>query len=510
MRLIDLNDIDNNVEQSDICIIGAGALGLFLAECLSKSNLKIILIDAGGKSTSDSKNIGALCKFTKKEYSGATIGRFFGIGGSTSNWGGRLVPFLKSDKYYRDGDIESETWPFIIDVVQKYQHKVFHTLGLKKVDFYNNIKSIFNLNFNSKKINLISGVFLPFRKKNFSFLMRGWKAERFTIYYNATVSDYGIKKLNKGISKVDSIVATSKKGGSITISSDKFIIAAGSIESTRILLEMEDSVPYALFDKRSALGYYLSDHLSWNAGEIKGECVKNIVNIFSHRFKNGLMRSIHFAQNNQSNTLSRYYAHFIFKNEGKGFVLLRDILYSIQQRKFPKIKVTDLALGIIGIVKILFYRFFKATLYIPNNSKVYMQIDVEQYPDKSNQISLIDSLDSFGRKMVEINWTIHKNDYENIRLILNNFQNVESALNIKSCIDNNSIEKANPYDIFHPVGTCRMGLDRTSVVDHNLKVMKFEDLYVLSTAILPTAGSANPTFPLLCFAKKLSEEILNE
>jgi choline dehydrogenase-like flavoprotein len=61
-----------------------------------------------------------------------------------------------------------------------------------------------------------------------------------------------------------------------------------------------------------------------------------------------------------------------------------------------------------------------------------------------------------------------------------------------------------PYDAYHPVGTCRMGMDSESVVDLNLKVWGTENLWVLSTAVLPSAGDANPTFTLLCLAHSLA------
>jgi len=52
-----------------------------------------------------------------------------------------------------------------------------------------------------------------------------------------------------------------------------------------------------------------------------------------------------------------------------------------------------------------------------------------------------------------------------------------------------------------------MGTDGEAVVDPSLRVHDTENLFVLSTAVFPSAGSANPTFSLLCFALDLAERL---
>ena len=66
-----------------------------------------------------------------------------------------------------------------------------------------------------------------------------------------------------------------------------------------------------------------------------------------------------------------------------------------------------------------------------------------------------------------------------------------------------------PHDAYHPAGTCRMGEDQESVVSPNLSVHGTSNVSLLSTAVFPTAGSANPTFGMLCFAERLAESLSN-
>ena len=55
-----------------------------------------------------------------------------------------------------------------------------------------------------------------------------------------------------------------------------------------------------------------------------------------------------------------------------------------------------------------------------------------------------------------------------------------------------------------------MGEDSESVVSPDLKVHGTSNVSVLSTAVFPSAGSANPTFGMLCFAERLAETLSAE
>jgi hypothetical protein len=517
MKLIDLNN-NKNVElfdDCDICIVGSGAAGLFLTECLSKSGLKIILLDAGNKVSISGEKVGMKCKFSSKVYNGATIGRFFGVGGSTSEWGGRLIPFPDSDSYRSSLDsTNSDSWNNIISTVNKYQDSVLDILDLQNISFKGDVDKILRNNSNIfPNIEVTSSVFLPFSKKNFSFMVKKWSLIPISLYYNAVVSNYNISRVKKGDSEINSIEAVSINGNKVKINSKRFIIASGAIESTRMLLEMEESVQFQLFKKTATIGNYLSDHLSWRIFSIKKDFNSKVVGLFSHKFINGLMRSIHFINAGKDGKVPRYYAHLVFDNKSIGFKLARDVLYFIQNKRIPRIAIKDFLFGISDLFKIVFFRFFAQRLYISPKTETSLFIDVEQDPVKENSISLSDEIDNYGRKIVNINWNITNQDLLNIECIARNFDTHWNEIDSLVGANGKSIERVdadmrNPHDVYHPVGTCKMGKGKEDVVDFNLKVYGTSNLYVLSTAVFPTAGSANPTFSMLCFAKKMADNIV--
>jgi choline dehydrogenase-like flavoprotein len=497
---------------TDVCIIGAGAAGLYLGAELVRHGVDFVIVEAGGLAASSPAEAGFVPLFAREAYSGATEGRSFGLGGSTTRWGGALVPHGEHDLR---SDEHTDTWHRITTEVDEHSPTVLSRLGWENgPDFadyaWGRIPAPVAALARSG-LDVQAALILPFRRKNFVGLWSAFNTSAAPlVLVNAVAKDWTIESGPRSVPHVTGVVAVSRNGNRVMVQARRFVVAAGAIESARILLEIQECSASRMFPSRAVPGRRLGDHLSVPVADFLPDDHDRVSALFAPRFVGGWMRSFRFLPKDQFKYMPRCFAHLIFEQDSPGFRMAKEALGAVQARRRPKLSLPKVVSGLGALSLLAFDRVARSRLHVPRGSTVRLQLDVEQVDTEENMITLGDETDDFGRRRVRIDWDVTERDRKMIgqaaHQLLSRWQSGPFGLPRLVPRALSGFE-AKPHDAYHPVGTCWMGCETDGVVDQHLQVNGAKGLWVLSTGVLPTAGSANPTFTMLCLAQGLAQRL---
>ena len=147
---------------------------------------------------------------------------------------------------------------------------------------------------------------------------------------------------------------------------------------------------------------------------------------------------------------------------------------------------------------------------------------VWQCHPKSRGSLKINSNDPMEQPLIEANYFGDKTDrdviVEGVKILrkisnqpsFKDLWDVEVLPGLESKTDKQIWEQVrdNGGTVFHCVGTCRMGSDKNSVVDPELKVRGVKGLRVIDASVMPKITSANTNAPTLMIAEKGASMIL--
>ena len=509
--------------QAQVCIIGAGTAGIFLAQQLRQNKIEVVILEAGSTVPCLAQEVDQYCYYQGIRYRGADLGRSFGLGGTSVLWGGQMIGLTPSDMGARPA-VGIPAWPISYGEVNLHIPTVQNTLGLPHPKELSSQQHSLKQNFPSlsqfnQDFQLRLSQWLPFGKRNLAkaFAPIVETDQDLQIWLNASVT--GLTQSSDEPNKIIAVQAQSANGRQLTISPQILVICAGALESTRIMLAFDESSGGLITKAGAPLGRYFADHLSVTCGKFKCHHWQRYNLETSPIFEQGVMRTprLELSPNVQEKeALTSAFAHFTFITHGDtGFDVVRNVLRRRQgEKRVVDLKPQALTSALTDVSAMAFWRGIRGRLYIPRQAELLLQVDIEQYPNWNSCLFLSDERDAFGRKRLTINWQITPDD---IRVIQSVAKLAVSAWGQSSLRDIATLELTlgeqfddfeSLYDVYHPTGMLRMGNNPAdSVVDPNLKVWPLKNTYISSTGVFPSAGSANPGLTHLALTARLGKHV---
>jgi choline dehydrogenase-like flavoprotein len=519
---VDLQEVGSAQSyRARVCIAGAGVAGIILASSLAAKGIEVHLLEGGGLEPENSSQELYRVKMAGVPHRGATEGRFRTFGGSSTRWGGQILPYLE-DVLYPPSGLGLPNWPLELGEIEPYYEEVQQILQVSRSPFTDVLTAEFGrpMPFVSDEVRLRFSKWAPFTRRNLAkTLGRECMANaRVTVFTHASVLSV---ELSESGGAVRELTATNDRGDKFRFFADVVVLCLGTIESSRLLLASTSVARAGVGNDRDQVGRYFHDHIGVTAAEIAAEDRAKIIDSFAPLISG---RTVHTpkleatAKLREERQLLSVMAHFpVEEPEDSGPGRARAILQAIQRKQFDRAFYRDLMnvpQASSEILQLLWTAKVRGRRAISNRTRISLHVDCEQRPQADSRIRLAEERDRLGMPLCVVDWKISEEERDTVKKFAEIVDRLLRGMGITGLRWNRGIGESGDgwlacaTDTFHMMGGTRMGIDpASSVVDGNLRVHGLENLYIASCSTFPTGGSSNPTFTLMALTLRLKDRI---
>lgn len=508
----------NSSLQADTIVVGAGLAGLCLADALATRGRNVLVLESGSETQQAGTHPLNTVELEGGSYMGAEHGRFRCLGGTSTRWGGALLPFLPQDLGPHPCDWHGG-WGIDPNAMAR-------TLPAAEA-LFRVPPGPFEGAPDGGVSDLLPG-FVPrqpkwpaFRNRNTAnlFAQRIRHDPRIEVWTDATVT-----AINLGEGRVEGVTAKSVSGHRLHARASTVVLAAGAIETTRLLLLLNLAHEGRLFLPESPLGRGFHDHLSAPIADLSEIDQPQISRMFGFRFVRGGMRNLRFELSPALRAeagLPAAFLHVAFtRNAASGFEGLRGLFQAAQRRKLPQlVDIRRIVADLPWFARAVWWRVAKRRVFPPSEAGFELHLVTEQAPDPAHRITLADgTADAFGLPLARIVWQVTEADISRFRRIgalaverWNTGPLAKHAQLVPRCDAGVVAALEGGGGIYHPAGTTRIGATaETGVVDAKLNVHGVPGLRALATSVFPTVGGSSPSLGLVQLALRMAGDITAE
>ncbi len=515
----------HSCQRSAICIAGAGVAGLVLATAVADAGLDVVLLEAGGRHGEDRSQEIYDADMAGTKHAGTTVGRFRVFGGSSTRWGGQLLPYT-ADVFSPDRELLSTEWPVSPSELEPFYRRIEDILGADHLPFSTDLYKALGMPVpagfaENPDLSVRVSKWAPFPRRNLARTLgkKAIESTRIRVFLHANLTEC---LLAPDGSRVEAFLVRNYRGDRFRFEAQHYVMSTGTIETSRLLLASRSVCVQGVGNDHGRVGFGFHDHVTAPVAELNGSARNKLLSWLGPFFSRG---TTHTARLEASASLRRrcdllaVNAHITIEEpEGSAEFAARDLLRSMQRcdlRSAIRNNYRRLPAAALGMGRLVYNAGLRRRRAISPNALVELRIACEQRPCSQNRIRLAErARDSLGVLKAIVDWRVSAEEIRTLRCYalwlraeLDRLQ--AGAIDWNADVIQTAAGRFPPIrDTNHPMGGTVMGLHpATSVVDSNLKVHGISNIHIASCSTYPSGGSSNPTFTLIALTLRLAERL---